>query len=175
METEQNNKFYHRIDALDNTYKPLILKWLSKLFGYNNYPHSSKDQWISWKIWNNELTIFLDSRQKEHRKLLSLIPKQFLGTPQYKTLKIVNKDIFYLRLNKLFLIGYPDIIGNKFIGKKLCNTFYVYDWKVILDDNTSIHYHNQRNKMDMIKGSFIYDCTIQERAFTQFLNNLTNI
>jgi hypothetical protein len=47
--------------------------------------------------------------------------------------------------------------------------FYSYDWEVFLDDDTSIMYYNQKEKMDMVKGDFIYNSIIQERSFVNFL------
>tara|TARA_R110000868_G_scaffold178700_4_gene418529 strand:+ start:10427 stop:10654 length:228 start_codon:yes stop_codon:yes gene_type:complete len=74
---------YRKIDALDKTAKPLILKWLSKVFGYENYPNSFKDQWIMWTIHDGVLCISFDYRVEEQQKLLSMIPPQFIGTPQH--------------------------------------------------------------------------------------------
>ena len=50
--------------------------------------------------------------------------------------------------------------------------FYTYDWEVFLSDGSSILYHNQKDKMDMVKGDFIYNATIQERAFVKFLDGV---
>lgn len=175
---------YKKADKLDKTTKPLILKWLCKQFECENYPHSFKDQWITWNIWDGILTIGFDLRQEEQKKIISLIPPQFMGTPQYKTLKIVNEYNFYLHLDKLLDINYPDIESSKLVNKTKeaggtggwtspSDYFYTYDWEVILSDTTSIYYHNQSEKMDMIKGDFIYNKTIQERTFLNFLNQLT--
>lgn len=168
-------KPYELINALDNKYKPLILKWLSKVFGYDNYPHSYKDQWINWKVWDGELSISFDLRQEEQAKLLSLIPPNFLGRPQYKTLKIVNEKVFYLRLDDFLYVEYPKIVGskriNKIAHKSSDDIFYVYHWEVFLDDHTSVVYSNQKDKMDMVKGDFNYNTTLQERAFVEFLEN----
>jgi len=87
---------YRRLNALDKKMKPLILKWLSNLFGYENYPNSFKDQWIYWSIWDGKLTVSFDLRQEEQVKLLSLIHPRFLGCPQYVTLKIVNEQTFFI-------------------------------------------------------------------------------
>jgi hypothetical protein len=178
MQTVHNR--YHAVDALDKKYKPLILKWLSSLFGYKNYPHSFKDQFISWNIWDGELTVTFDLRQEEQAKLLSLIHPRFLGCPQYKTLKVVNEDSFYLQLRDLLYIKYPEITGNIFLSRRnqrggtggchsASDDFYTYDWEVFLSDGTSLFYHNQKDKMDMVKGGFIYNARIQERAFVNFL------
>lgn len=168
---------YRKLSALDKKVKPLILKWLSNLFGYENYPHSFKDQWITWNIWNGELSVSFDLRQEEQVKLLSLIHPRFLGCPQYKTLKVVNEKSFYLHLKQLLHIEYPEIKGSKKINatKHKDNdgdTFYTYDWEVFLSDGSSILYHNQKDKMDMVKGDFIYNATIQERAFVKFLDGV---
>lgn len=168
---------YRRLNALDKKCKPLILEWLSNLFGYENYPHSFKDQWINWNIWDGELSISFDLRQDEQVKLLSLIHPRFLGCPQYKTLKVVNEKSFYLHLKQLLHIEYPEIIGSKKINQTKHkdndgDTFYTYDWEVFLSDGSSILYHNQKDKMDMVKGDFIYNATIQERAFVKFLQGV---
>ena len=168
---------YRKLDALDKKYKPLILKWLSSLFGYENYPHSFKDQWINWDIWDGELSVSFDLRQEEQVKLLSLIHPRFLWCPQYKTLKVVNEKSFYLHLKQLLHIEYPEIKGSKKIDQTKHkdndgDTFYTYDWEVFLSDGSSILYHNQKDKMDMVKGDFIYNATIQERAFVKFLDGV---
>lgn len=167
---------YNKLNALDKTYKPLILKWLCDLFKYENYPHSFKDQWIIWNIWDGKLSVSFDTRQDEQNLLISKIHPRFLGCPQYKTLKIVNEDSFYLNLESLLHINYPEIIGKKLIRQTKHkdddgDTFYTYDWEVFLNDDTSIMYHNQSNIMDMVKNDYIYNSTIQQRAFTEFLDN----
>jgi len=168
---------YRKLSALDKKVKPLILKWLSNLFGYENYPNSFKDQWITWNIWNGELSVSFDLRQEEQVKLLSLIHPRFLGCPQYKTLKVVNEKSFYLHLKQLLHIEYPEIKGSKKIDQTKHkdndgDTFYTYDWEVFLSDGSSILYHNQKDSMDMVKGDFIYNATIQERAFVKFLEGV---
>lgn len=174
---------YVDVEASDKKYKPLILKWLSNLFGYINYPHSYADQWIRWHIWDGELSVSFDLRQQEQVKLLSLIHPRFLGVPQSKTLKIVNETSFYLQLKSLLHIEYPEIIGSKLLRKNKerggkggwyseSDNFYTYDWEVLLSDGSSIFYHNQVDIMDMIKGGYTYNSTIQKRAFIQFLNNI---
>src|ERR1043165_4749755 len=102
----ENKHPYKRTDGLDRKYKPLILKWLCQLFNYKDYPHDFKDQYITWGIWDGELTVMFDHRQECQNKLISLIPPQFLGCPQYGTLKIVNEDTFYLPLKRLLHINY---------------------------------------------------------------------
>ena len=165
--------------------KTLILKWLCELFGYKDYPHSFKDQWILPTIWNGILSISFDSRVEEHNKLISLIPAQFMGTVQYKSLKIVNKKTFYVVLDRLGDIKYPNIIKSvlkdttKHAGgsggwTSESDAFYTYDWEVFLDDDTSIMYNNQKDVMDMVKGDFIYNKIIQERWFINFLTNLNS-
>jgi len=168
---------YRKLDALDKKYKPLILKWLSGLFGYENYPHSFKDQWITWNIWDGELSVSFDLRQEEQVRLLSLIHPRFLGCPQYKTLKVVNEKSFYLQLKQLLYIEYPEIKGSKKISQTKHkdndgDIFHTYDWEVFLSDGSSILYHNQKDKMDMRQGDFIYNATIQERAFVKFLQGI---
>jgi hypothetical protein len=168
---------YKTIDALDKKYKPLILKWLAKHFRYENYPHSFKDQWINWQVWDGDLTVSFDLRQEEHEKLLYMIHPRFLGCPQHKTLKIVNEDTFHLQMKQLLCIEYPTIKKSYMIDKTRHvdndgDEFFTYDWEVILSDDSSIMYHNQKNNMDMVKGDFIYNATIQQRAFTRFLDGL---
>jgi len=179
-ELVEKRKPYLKLDALDKKHKPLILKWLTNLFGYENYPHSFKDQWINWSIWDGELSVSFDSRQEEQVKLLSLIHPRFLGCPQYQTLKIVNEKNFYLQLKQLLHIEYPEIKSSTLIKKtnnrggtggwhSPSDDFYTYDWEVFLSDGSSIMYNNQKEKMDLIKGDFVYNSIIQERAFTEFL------
>ncbi len=176
------NIMHKKVGSLDKTYKPLILKWLCKLFGYENYPHSFKDQWINWHIWDGLLVVGFDLRQEEHKKLLSLIHPRFIGIPQYQTLKIVNEHNFYLELNQLLNIEYPNIVGHELISKNLekggsggwtseSDNFYTYDWNVFLEGGDSLLYHNQKPKMDLLKGDFIYNKMIQEREFLLFITN----
>lgn len=165
---------YKKKDALDKEIKPLLLKFLAKMFGYKDYPHSFKDQWIIWSIWQGRLSIIFDSRVTEQKELIKAIPLQFMGIPQKRTLKIVNKNCFYLQLIDLLDIEYPDIIGYNLISKNKLNDgdgdyFYTYDWEVSLSDGTSIFYHNQSETMDMIKGDYSYNNIIQERAFVEYL------
>jgi len=182
LERNVSDKPYQKLDALDKKCKPLILKWLSNLFGYENYPHSFKDQWINWNIWDGELKVRFDLRQEEQVRLLSLIHPRFLGCLQYKTLKVVNEKNFYIELKQLLHIEYPEIISSTLIKKNHqrggtggwhseSDDFYTYDWEVFLSDGSSIMYNNQKEKMDLIKGDFVYNATIQERAFVNFLNN----
>lgn len=167
---------YKKTTALDKKYKPLVLKWLCSLFKYEDYPHSHADQWILWSIWDGQLSISFDTRQNEHNELISKIHPRFLGCPQYKTLKVVNQSSFYLELDHLLDLKYPEIIDTKLVHKTKHkdndgDVFFTYDWEVYLDDGTSIMYHNQKPKMDMVKNDYIYNTTIQERAFTEFLDN----
>jgi hypothetical protein len=165
---------YKNKDALDKTVKPMILEWLSNVFGYDNYPHSFKDQWITWNVWNNQLSVGFDWRQEEHKRLFDFIHPRFKGVPQTSTLKIVNEDNFYIEVDKIVHIDYPTIQSSVLIYKTKHtdndgDVFYTYDWEVFLSDGTSIMYHNQNDKMDMIRRNFNYDATIQERAFVNFL------
>lgn len=176
----QNTQIYMPLNALDKIYKPLVLKWLCKLFNYPDYPHSFKDQWIRWSIWDGVLSVGFDFRQEEHKKLFSLIHPRFIGCIQQHTLKIVNTTSFFLDLDCLLNIQYPDIIGSKLIRTNKhkggtggwyskSDNFYSYDWEVLLSDGNSLFYNNQKENMDMIKGDFIYTSRIQERAFCVFL------
>jgi len=171
---------YRKQDALDKKVKILILDWLSKLFGYDNYPHSFKDQWINWSVRDGELSVSFDSRQSEQIKLLSLIHPCFLGCPQFRTLKIVNEKVFYLRLKQLLPIKYPEITGSKLLSKDKqrggtggwsspSDDFYTYDWEVFLNDGSSVFYRNQNNNMDMEYKGFTYNAIIQERSFVRYL------
>lgn len=175
----------YKIKTHDRQVKPLILKWLAKQFGYENYPHSYTDQWITWDVYNGMLTVSFDLRQDEHNKLLSLIPKQFLGIPQSRTLKIVNENSFYIRLEHLLNIEYPDIVGNELIEKHRHQStekggwyikgeyFHTYDWVVYLSDGTTIRYTNRSDVMDLMKKDYIYKSIIEERAFLRFLEKLS--
>ena len=63
MEREIIAKPYKRLDASDKKYKPLIIKWLANLFGYENYPNSFKDHWITYNIWDGELSVSFDLKK----------------------------------------------------------------------------------------------------------------
>lgn len=166
---------FRPLNALDKKYKPLILEWLALTFGYpEEYPHSFKDQWITWGIWKGELSVGFDTRVEEQLQLMQLIPKRFMGAIQFKTMKIVNEYNFYLNLDTLFVLKYPAIKGYKLLCKDSHHDgdgdlFYTYDWSVELEDGTFILYHNQKPEMDMKYRDVIYDSRIQERAFREFL------
>jgi len=167
--------FYKPIGGDNRVYKPKVLRWLCKVFDHRDFPHSFKDQWINWNVWNGKITVSFDMRQKEHLDLLAKIPPQLLGIPQYKTLKIVNKNTFYLPIKTLLAVDYPTILAHKLIAKDTHKDgeggfFCTYDWQVFLADNSSIYYHNQNDKMDMKYRGFTYDSRIQERAFIRFLD-----
>lgn len=164
--------------------KPLILTWLAKAFNYENYPHSFRDQFITWGIDNRVLSVGFDFRCEEQMKLVSLIPSRFFGTPQYGTLKIVNERNFYLDLKNIIDLKYPKIIRQKLIAKvrhdggsggwtSPSDIFYTWHWEVLLDDNTSIPYKTFEDKKFMEKGDFQYLYEIHERCFINFLKNLT--
>jgi hypothetical protein len=160
---------------MKNNIKSSILKWLCKLFEYPDYPHSFKDQWIGWSIWDGQLTVSFDLRQPEQVKLLSLIHPRFLGCPQYKTLKIVNENTFYLQLNSLFTINYPTILSYKHIKtiKHKDNDgddFYEYYWEITLSDNTIITHISQT--MTLKENNVLYRNTIEERMFLDFLKTI---
>ncbi len=169
---------YKKLDASDKKYKSLILKWMAKQFNYPDYPHSFKDQFINWNIWDSELTIIFDSRQLEQMKLLSLIPPQMVGAVQYKSLLIVNKHTFNIRIEKLGAIEYPEINGYTLIKEVTQfdndgDIFYEYNWEISLTDGTSIEYNNQDEYPNLNKGDIIYNSIIQERFFCNFLENKT--
>lgn len=165
---------YRKLDALDKKVKPLILTWLADLFGYKDYPHSFKDQYINWSIWDNHISVSFDLRQEEQVKLISLMHPRFLGAIQSGTLKIVNEKCFYMDIERLGHIKYPKIINSKRTNKTSHkdndgDIFYTYDWEVFLEDETSIYYHNQTDKMDLEYKGFTYNSIIQERFFVNYL------
>lgn len=168
-------KPYKQLDTLERDwYKSSIIKWLCEVFGYLDYPHTFADKWISWRIDNSRLSVSFDLRQPEQAKLLSLIHPRFLGIPQNSTLKIVNEKTFYLELDRLFILTYPSIIKKTIINKTKHidddgDIFYVYDWELILDDNTTILYRNQSNILNIDENHFIYQSIINERKFINFL------
>lgn len=187
MKTNTQEKalvMYKKIDSLDKKYRPIILDWLNSLFKPETpYSHSFADQWINWTIWDGELSIRFDLRNEAQKELLSAIHPRFLGCPQIGTLKVVNENSFYLSLKSLLHIEYPEIIGSKLLirhkergGKggwhSPSDDFYTYDWCVSLADGSDIFYHNQEPEMDMVKGGFKYNASIQERAFIRFLDKL---
>lgn len=176
---------YRKLDGLDKKYKPLILEWLNSLFdSQNKYTHSLQDQWIRWNIWDGDLSVGFDSRNDNQMRLLSKIHPRFLGSPQAYTLKVVNEQMFYLRLKCLLHIEYPSIVKSILISRNKerggtggwhspSDDFYTYDWRVELSDGSNIFYRNQEDKMDLVVGSYTYDSIIQERAFTGFLDKIT--
>lgn len=171
---------YKKIDSLDKEIKPLIIKWLCNLFGYTDYVGDFRDQWITWGVWDGELNVGFDHRSDQHKKLLSLIHPRFLGAIQYSTLNVVNAKTFYLDLERMGDIKYPNIVSSTLLHKhenkggkggwsSPSDSFYSYEWEVFLDDGTSLYYRNQSETMDMVKGDYVYRSTIQERFFVEFL------
>lgn len=164
-------------DELYKKYKPLIIKWLCKQFGYKDYPHSYKDQWINWNIWDNWLSISFDLRQEEHLQLMRAIPSRFFGINQNETLKYVNEHVFYLYLSQLFHIKRPEITGYNLLQKHKHtdndgDVFYTYEWIVELNDKTKILYNNQSGTMDLKRGDLMYNSIIDTREFLNFLEKL---
>lgn len=156
------------------------LDWLSSLVNYD-FKHNFSDRWILVNIWDNILSISFDFRQSNQKELFELLPDKYKGCKQYRTGKLVNKKTLYFTLSDLFKIEYPDIVSSELIKTTKHQSgsggwidvgefFYTYDWLVHLSDNTTIDYNNQTNKMDMVKGDYIYNCRIQEREFINFLN-----
>jgi hypothetical protein len=170
---ETTKPTYIKLDHSDKKYKPLILKWLCKQFGYNDYVHNYADQWIRWSVWDGDLSISFDERQAHQRALRSLIPERLMGCPQSGTLKIVNTDSVYVPIKSILHIDYPTIVTSKLKDKSKRNydgdEWYVYMWEVFLSDNTSFIHSNQKNQMDIKFRDFTYDAIIQERAFVRFL------
>lgn len=175
---------YKKINSLDKICKPLILKWISNLFGFKDYPHSFKDQHINWSILDGELSVSFDLRHEEQKKLLSHINPRFLGTPQFMTLKVVNENTFYVQLKRFMFISYPDITHSQLISKhKESNGVngwtspsdysYTHVWEVFLSDKTSILYTNEKDVMDMNDDELKH--IIQEREFVKFLNQIGKI
>lgn len=168
-----------------NKLKPAILDWLASTVNYK-FKHHFSDTWINCTIWDNQLSISLDFRQDSHKELFKKLPNKYKGCLQYGTGKLVNDKTLYFNIENLIDINYPEITNstllrrNKVRGGKggwysASDDFYTYDWEVQLDDGTTINYHNQINKMDMIKGDFIYNAEIQEREFVKFLNTEENL
>jgi hypothetical protein len=169
----------------DKAIKIYVLKWLCELFGFTDYPHSFKDQFITWNIWNGVLNVGFDFRQLEHEQLFALIHPRFKGTPQKRTLKIVNETSFYLNLDDLLDIEYPAITGHTLVAQTKhkggkggwyseSDAFYTYKWKVNLADGSVIDYENQMQTMDLKQGDYIYNVRIQERAFVKYITDKFN-
>jgi hypothetical protein len=161
------------------SYKPRILDWLSSLVNHK-FKHHHSDNWIIVSIWDDVLTITLDFRQPNQLELFNKLPTHLKGCLQIGTNKLVNEKTLYFKVSEICNVNYPDIIWHKLINKTKHQSgskgwtdtgdfFYTYKWELFLSDNTSIMYSNQRNKMDMVKGNYIYNKTIQEREFKKFI------
>lgn len=164
---------------MKTNYYSIILDWFSNMVDHS-FIHSFRDKWMMYSIWNGTLSIRLDLETKEQKELFDLLPSNYKGCAQYGTGKLVNERVLYFKVEDIIPISYPDIIGSKLIHKEKHQStnhgwietgcyFYTYDWQVLLSDETSILYHNQLDKMDMIKGDYIYNARIQEREFYKFL------
>jgi len=162
-------------------YNSLLLDWLSSLVNYS-FIHSFSDNWAKYNIWDGELMVSLDFRQNTHKELFDLLPSKYKGCKQKGTGKLVNEKTLYFKLFDFIDISYPEIESSILIQRHKHQStehgwnivgeyFYTYNWLVSLSDGTDIHYSNQEDKMDMIKGDFIYNARIQERAFKSFLES----
>lgn len=164
---------YKLPNALDKQYKPLILKWLSNHFKIP-YNHSFKDQWITWNVWNSILSINLDLRDENQRKLFEMLPNHIKGTIQYKTLKHVNTDVIYIPLNMFLNLKYPTIVKDRVI-KTITHSesgesdWYEYDREISLSDGTSIYHRNQSKTQGLEYNGFIYKSILDTRTFYNFL------
>ena len=169
-------QIYKSFDALDKTMKPLILDWLADIFGYGQFEHSFKDQWVRWSVYGRYVSVGLDNRVPEQLKLWSLIPDKLKGCLQRTTLKVVNKDSFYLDIDRVVNLKYPDIVKSS-VHTKVKHTdddgdvFYCYEWLVELSDGSAVIYNNQKDVMDMVKCDYSYMRLIEERAFVQFITD----
>lgn len=165
---------YNRIDHIhDKKTKPMILDWLASTVG-TEFQHSYSDQWIVWSIWNGNLDISLDFRQTTHRELFEKLPNANKGCLSWEG-KLVNTKTLYYKVSNLTKVDYPDIVRHRLIRHIRHkdddgDTFYVYEWEVFLSDGSSLFYSNQDKCMDMVKSNFSYRCTIEQRAFINFLN-----
>lgn len=162
-----------KTDALDKKYKPLIIKWLCKVFDVSDHVVSFKDQWIRWSINDSTLSIDLNDCEAIKRK----IPAALFGTPQHGSLRIVNEQSIYIPLSAICHVDYPEVTGHTLIKKHKHKDgdggfFYSYNWEVFLCDGTSIFYSNQKDQMDLVRRSYNYDWILQERAFLNFLESL---
>lgn len=149
-------------------YSPKIIKYICNTFGYENYPHSFKDKFITWYIWEGKLVVSFDLRQKEHVALLS---------------QCNAGNHIRIPLSSILQIYYPKIMGSKLVRKRkehggvggfisASDDFYSYEWNVSLSDGSIIIYENQKNEMDMTEHDVLYMSIIQERAFVGFLQRL---
>lgn len=166
---------YKKVGALDKKIRPLILTWLCSLVGID-YKHDWRDQWISWNIWDGRLSISLDQGVDAQKELFEALPMENKGTKQYKTGILVNKDVLYYSVEDIVDVSYPEISNHilKYKHRHVDNDgdeFFTYDWQVFLSDGTSIMYNNQYWHMDLKKGDYIYNATIQERAYVTFLQS----
>lgn len=169
----------------DKDVRTLLLKWLFKQFGNNDHTPSFKDGWILPNItFNNRLSVSFDSRVEEQMELIKMIPPQFMGTPQKRTLLIVNPQTFYLDLNDLLDLKYPSIVDYRLVktnthkgGKggwsSPSDEFQSYDWELMLSDGTMMDHNNQSKTIDIaaLETSWIYRSRIEEREFIKFLES----
>ena len=169
---------------MEDKYKAKILDWLASIVNHK-FQHHFSDKWVSVNLWDNYLSISLDFRQQNQIELFNLLPEEFKGTRQHRTNKLVNENILYFKIDDVCNIKYPEIISSKLLEVTKHQSgsggwidvgefFYTYDWEVFLSDNTTIIYNNQKDTMDMIKGDYIYNKTIQEREFKKFLDSISN-
>lgn len=158
-----------------------ILSWLAEIANYD-FNHSYSDQFITWSIQDDRIWIALDFRQKSQAELFEKLPLKYKGIRQDGTGLMVNMNSIYINLNDFFPIEYPDIISSKLVNSQKHQStekggwyirgeyFYTYDWEVLLSDGDTIKYHNQRPKMDMIKGDFYYKNRILTKELHKFLS-----
>ena len=90
--TDVSRSPYRKLSALGKKVKPLILKWLSNLFGYENYPNSFKE-YSRTEIIGGEQTNF------EERTLNEKYPQsvlEFSNASQVGKLRQTQKPVALL-------------------------------------------------------------------------------
>lgn len=157
-------------------YGHLIINWLCRRYDYRCFSYTFKTTWISWTIWGNQLSISLDFRDVEQKRLFDFLPDEIKGVKQRGTGKLVNTKSLYFKVDEIIKFDYPIIVKTELwhTDKSKDNDgddFYSYTYKLHLSDGTVIFSLTQ-DKKEPISMEYTYPAKIQERAFLKYLRGL---
>lgn len=154
-----------------NRYKKPIIDWLFRRFDIKPFD-VEHTQWISYSIWDGNLSISFDFRQPSQKKLFDLLPDSIKGIPRISDGKMVNLNTLYFNVNDIRPVIYPDIISKELLIKDSMidddgDTFYEWVYKVKLSDDTFVIMTTQ--KEGELPLDFIFKSKIESRTFYHHL------
>lgn len=149
---------------------------LCRRYDYPYYKHSFQDSFLTFNIWDNELSISFDFRCEEQSKLFEALPKEIKGYKQKWTGKMVNLKNLYFTLTDFIKVEYPEIRKQELFKTDRSkdndgDDFYVYNYKVHLADGSILLFSNQ-SKNEPLNMNWIYPTYINTRAFLRYLKGI---